>query len=52
MTYQAMPAKSIREAGEEFHSELIRHFENDRPDVNCEDYWDKETRSVSTVGKD
>lgn len=25
--------KSIREAGEEFHSQLLRHFENDRPDV-------------------
>lgn len=26
--------KSIKEAGEEFHSQLLRHFENDRPDVS------------------
>lgn len=33
MINQAMQAKSILEAGEEFHSELLRHFENARPDV-------------------
>ena len=33
MINQAMQAKSILEAGEEFHSELLRHFENDHPDV-------------------
>lgn len=33
MIFQAVQAKSIRVAGEEFHSELLRHFENDHPDV-------------------
>ena len=31
--FQEVQAKSIRVAGEEFHSELLRHFENDHPDV-------------------
>ncbi len=31
--YQGAQAKSIREAGKEFQSELLRHFENDHPDV-------------------
>lgn len=39
MNYVAAPKryqwqKSIGKGGEEFHSELIRHFENDRPDVH------------------
>lgn len=42
MIDQAVQAKSIREAGEEFHSELLRHFENDPPDVlELEAEWQK-----------
>ena len=33
MTYQAVQPKSIREVGQEFMTHLLRHFENDRPDV-------------------
>lgn len=34
--------KSIREAGREFFVQLLRHFENDRPDVlELEDEGDR-----------
>ena len=34
MIYQVVQPKSISEAGQEFFANLLRHFENDRPDVH------------------
>lgn len=46
---------SIREAGEAFLSQLLRYFENDRPDVReLEDNAARSTaeREVGTQGRD